>query len=124
VTQDYQQVYDEGYQLGYQHGLEAAGGSPTGYPFDLIGRHPGRSSRLLMLLWPLKPFFLLPHLIVLWFLSIAVSLVMIFAWFAVVVTGRYPKSLWDFMVGYNRWTARAQAWLLGLTDEYPPFSLN
>lgn len=124
MNQDMQQVYSEGYHLGYQHGLEAAGGGQSGYPFTLVGAYPERSSRLLMLLMPLKPLLLLPHLIVLWVLSIAASVVMIFAWFAVVITGRYPRALWDFMVGYNRWTVRLQAWLLGLTDQYPPFSLH
>ncbi|MEW8979265.1 MAG: DUF4389 domain-containing protein [Symbiobacterium sp.] len=124
MTQDVQQAYNEGYQLGYQHGFEAAAGSTTGYPFHLIGRHPARSSRLLMLLMPLKPLFLLPHLVILWLLSVAAVAVMLVAWFAVVLTGRYPRALWDFMVGYNRWNVRVQAWLMGLTDAYPPFSLD
>lgn len=123
-TPEMQQAYAQGYHVGYQHGVESCGGSRTGHSVDLIARYPNRSSRLLMLFIFIKPLLLLPHIIVLWFLSIAAGVVMILAWFAVVFTGAYPKALWDFMLGFHRWTARVQAWMLGLTDEYPPFSLS
>ena len=67
----------------------------------------------------------IPHYIVLVFLGIAaVVCIVIFAWFAILFTGRYPRGLFDFVVGVGRWgTRQAYAFLL-VTDRYPPFSLS
>jgi hypothetical protein len=47
------------------------------------------------------------------------------SWFAILVTGRYPKDLFDFVVGVSRWTNRVMAYALMLvTDRYPPFRLG
>jgi len=67
---------------------------------------------------------IIPHLIALFFVSVAVLFVTIFAWFAILFTGKYPSSLFDFVVGYIRWGARVYAYAgLYATDKYPPFSL-
>ncbi len=67
----------------------------------------------------------IPHWVVLWFLWIAVIVCVIIAWFAILFTGRYPRSLFDFVVGVNRWSWRVSAYaVLLITDEYPPFSLD
>ena len=66
----------------------------------------------------------IPHLIAIWALAFAWTLVTIIAWFAILFTGRYPASLYDFSVGALRWTTRVEAYLLLLHDEYPPFSLS
>lgn len=67
----------------------------------------------------------LPHWIVLWFLWIAAVICVIIAWFAILFTGRYPRSLFDFVVGVQRWSLRVAAYaLLLITDDYPPFSLS
>ena len=67
----------------------------------------------------------IPHLIVLLFLWIAAFFVVIFAWFAILFTGRYPRGLFDFVVGVGRWTNRVTAYAFVLvTDQYPPFSLS
>ena len=67
----------------------------------------------------------IPHYIVLFFLGIAVFVSVIIAWFAILFTGRYPRSLFDFVVGVYRWVLRVDAYaFLLVTDRYPPFSLD
>jgi hypothetical protein len=75
---------------------------------------------------PLVKWFLaIPHYIVLCFLSIAAFVCWIIAWFAILFTGRYPKGLFDFIVGVLRWGLRVEAYAMILvTDIYPPFSLS
>ena len=75
---------------------------------------------------PLVKWFLaIPHYVILFFLWIAVLFVVVISWFAIIFTGRYPRGLFDFVVGVMRWTWRVQAYALLLaTDKYPPFELR
>jgi hypothetical protein len=75
---------------------------------------------------PLVKWFLaIPHLIVLFFLAIGAFFAVIIAWFAILFTGRYPKGLFDYVVGVGRWGLRVYAYaFLLVTDRYPPFSLS
>jgi len=67
----------------------------------------------------------IPHYVCLWFLSILSVGAMILAWFAILFTGRYPRSLFEFVVGVLRWWLRVGAYaFLLITDRYPPFSLS
>ncbi len=74
---------------------------------------------------PLVKWFLaIPHYIVLIFLNIAAVVVVVIAWFAILFTGRYPRGMFDFVVGVIRWDLRVSAYaFLLVTDRYPPFSL-
>ena len=67
----------------------------------------------------------IPHYIVLVFLGVGAVISTVIAWFAIIFTGRYPRGLFDFVVGVGRWSLRVEAymWLL-ITDRYPPFSLK
>jgi hypothetical protein len=67
----------------------------------------------------------IPHFIILFFLFIAAIVCVIIAWFAILFTGRYPRGLFDFVVGVGRWSNRVTAYALVLvTDQYPPFRLS
>jgi hypothetical protein len=75
---------------------------------------------------PLVKWFLaIPHYIVLFFLFLVAFVVVVIAWFAILFTGRYPRGLFDFVVGVGRWALRVEAYaILLVTDRYPPFSLR
>ena len=75
---------------------------------------------------PLVKWFLaIPHIIVLIVLSLVAILAIFLAWFAILFTGRYPRGLFDYVVGVARWWLRVEAYAtLLVTDRYPPFSLQ
>ena len=66
----------------------------------------------------------IPHYVVLFFLDIAAFVVVIVAWFAIVLTGTYPRGMFGFVEGVIRWNIRVTAYAFALvTDRYPPFRL-
>jgi hypothetical protein len=66
----------------------------------------------------------IPHYLVLALLWAAAAVCVVLAWFAILLTGRYPRGLFDFVTGVFRWTLRVWAYAFLLTtDRYPPFSL-
>ncbi len=75
---------------------------------------------------PLVKWFLaIPHYFILFFSFIAAFVVTVIGWFAIIFVGRYPRGLFDFVVGVLRWSWRVQAYAFLLaTDKYPPFRLN
>ena len=67
----------------------------------------------------------IPHYIVLAVLVVGAIVAILIAWFAILFTGRYPRALFDYVVGVGRWALRVQAYAtLLITDRYPPFSLQ
>jgi Domain of unknown function (DUF4389) len=67
----------------------------------------------------------IPHWFVLCFLTIGAAVCVVIAWFAILFTGKYPKGLFDYVVGVQRWSLRVSAYaVLLVTDQYPPFSLS
>jgi hypothetical protein len=84
--------------------------------------YPERLSRWKLVIW--KTVTVIPHAVVLALVAIAVMVVVVIAWFAVLFTGRYPEGLHGFVSGWLRWSARAWAYWASLTDEFPSFSFS
>jgi len=64
----------------------------------------------------------IPHGICLWLYGIGVGIVTFIAFWAVLFATKYPRGMFDFVVGYNRWNNNVIAYSSLLRDEYPPFS--
>lgn len=86
--------------------------------------NPSKGWALAGLLLIPKALAVLPHAIVLIFLAIAAVLAAWFGYIVTALTGRFPEAIQDFLAGVMQWVLRVTAWFSGLTDEYPPFSLD
>ncbi len=100
--------------------------APVSYPVDLEVAYPEHLSRRHLLLkvflgWLYVGF---THLLILYFLGIIASIVTFLAFFAILFTGKYPRGMFDFVVGYYRWSVRVNAYLFLLRDEFPPFRMG
>jgi hypothetical protein len=92
---------------------------------DLTLEYPNVTGELNRFMPLIKWLLAIPHYIVLFFLSIGVLFATIFAWFAILFTGRYPKDIFEFVEGVLRWHTRVSGYVVLLvTDEYPPFRLS
>jgi hypothetical protein len=98
------------------------GAGTSTYPVDIRAELDEPLSRWL---WIVKWFLAIPHAILLAFLWLAFGVLTVVAFFAILITGRYPRSLFDFNVGVLPWSWRVgyYAWATIGTDRYPPFSL-
>lgn len=87
-------------------------------------RYPNATRDLNRWLPLVKWLLAIPHVIVLVVLNVAAMVAVVVAWFTILVTGRYPRSLFDFVAGVFRWNNRVIGYALTLvTDVYPPFRL-
>ena len=94
-------------------------GVHLGYSYPDVESDLGRGMPLV------KWFLAIPHYIVLFVLSIGAFFAVVFAWFAILFTGRYPRGLFDYVEGVLRWHNRVVGYAFALvTDRYPPFRLS
>jgi hypothetical protein len=98
-------------------GYSDPGDDPTWFEVE----RPEELSRVSVLL---RLIFVIPQLVALFFLSIALWVAMVVAFFVVLFTGRWPAGVRDFVIGASRWYLRVNAWFLLIADPYPPFALK
>jgi hypothetical protein len=90
------------------------------YPIHLgLGEFPVERNRVTV---GFRVILLIPQAIVLFFVGIAWFVTAIIGWFAILFTGSYPEGLYNFAVGYLRWSLRFESYALLMHDVYPPFS--
>jgi hypothetical protein len=89
------------------------------YPVSFEADYAERRSRLTTFF---RLLLVIPVAIVLYVFGIVAMIAIVIAWFAIVITGRYPQGLYSFVADFNRFLARVTAYGALLTDRYPPFS--
>jgi hypothetical protein len=89
------------------------------YPVELNMEYPQKLSRLTTFF---RIFMIIPHAIVLYFIMIAFGVTEFIAWWAIMFTGKFPASLFNFGLWCMRWSTRVSAYMYLFTDKYPPFS--
>ena len=94
--------------------------SPVTLNFDEPSIHG--LSRWRVFFW--KLLLLVPHLIVLSFLNLAAAVVTILAWFGILLSGHYPRGMFAFVVGVQRWHFRVSAYFASFNDRFPPYALS
>jgi len=99
-------------------------GAQDDYPVRLSLEGQVANRNRLTTFWPVRIILAIPHLIILYVLQYVASAVVLIAWVAALITGSVPAGLHNFLAGYVRWSARANAYVYNLVDAYPPFSLS
>jgi Domain of unknown function (DUF4389) len=99
---------------------EPSGPPSPEYPAGFEITYPTELNRWLPLV---KWLLVIPHFFALFFVGLAAFFVLIYGFFAVLFTGRWPRGAFDFIVGTYRWAYRVFAYFHLMTDAYPPFSL-
>ena len=94
------------------------------YPADVTIEYPEKLSRG----WAVLKFLFgwayvgIPHGVILWLYGIAVAVIAFIAFWIILFTGKFPRGMFDFILGYMRWSTRVTAYLYFMRDEYPPFT--
>jgi hypothetical protein len=101
---------------------------PSAYPIRVAVARPERSNRLLN--FPLfiglliRGLLLIPHFIVISLLGLLAMIIYFIATFAILFSGKFPLGMFSFVGGVSRWNVNIQAYMYGLIDRYPPFSID
>src|SRR5205807_1420760 len=100
---------------------DPSGPPSPGYPARMEIAYPAELNRWLPLI---KWLLVIPHFIALFFVGIGAFFVAIYGFFAVLITGHWPRGAFDYLVGTVRWAYRVIAYFHLMTDAYPPFSMG
>src|SRR5271163_1514619 len=102
-------------------GEHPKGEQPVTYPVTFEADYFERRSRLTTFF---RIILAIPLVILLLIYALLASIALLIAWFAIVLTARYPRGLYDFVAGYTRFLARSTAYVVLLSDPYPPLGLS
>lgn len=91
------------------------------YPVRLELPYPSELSRWLIFI---KWLLVIPNLFIYAFVGFAAMVAVFIAWWCILITGRMPRGIFDFIVGANRWGFRLNAYTWLMTDKYPPFGID
>ncbi len=110
-------------------GSDGSGDSlpPGQHPVRLVMEYPERFSRAQAFffgIFPVGIFALIPHFFMLWLYGIAMGVINFIAFWAILITGRYPQGMWEFARKYVQFMMRIQAYMSVLAPQYPPMSPN
>ena len=94
------------------------------FAFDILHQQKYSRGELILRTFFGQLYIGIPHFFLLFFMSIGGFFLRIIAWWAVLFTGRYPRTFFDYQVNLLRWSTRVQARLLHLVDGYPPFGMD
>ena len=94
------------------------------FAFDIVRQDGYSRGQLLLRTLFGQIFILIPHGFLLFFVGIGSAILGFIAWWAVLFTGQYPRSFFDFQVSLIKWTTRLQARMLNLADGYPAFGMS
>jgi hypothetical protein len=94
---------------------------PGDHPALLYSARPAVRRRITV---AFRALLVIPQLVVLYFVNLAAAAVLVIGWFAVLVTGRWPEGLREFVIGWMRWTYRVYGYAWLIVDEYPPFGFQ
>ena len=97
-----------------------AASNPGSYPVRLDIQYAESLSRLTFLKWILA----IPHYLIIYALNIVFEVISLIAFFAILFTGAYPRSLFDFAVNTQRWRMNLVGYVMLIREEYPPFSFE
>ena len=92
------------------------------YPIQYDAQYAGQFVRRKLVIWKLTAS--IPHLLILALLTLSLVVVVPIGWIAILFTGRFPRGVHQYVAGVLRWWTRVQAYMLSLTDEFPPFNLS
>lgn len=98
--------------------------TPTDFVFNIIRQEKYSRGQLILRTLFGQLFILLPHAFLLFFIGIGSFFLGFFAWWAVLFTGVYPRSFFEFQIAVIKWNTRLQARILHLSDGYPAFGMN
>jgi len=96
----------------------------TDFAFNIVHQDKYSRGQLLLRTFFGQIYILIPHAFLLFFIGIGSAILGFIAWWAVLFTGVYPRSFFDFQISVLKWSARLQARIMNLSDGYPAFGLN
>ena len=120
------QMQVSGFMYGLRDDYPPFAPSEVASSISITIPYPEQSSRgwAIMTMLGIKSLALIPQIIVLYFVMIAMAVVWVIGEFAVLFTGVFPEGMHRFVVGTMRWMMRLNAFMYGLCDQYPPFSMS